>query len=136
MKFTKKVFIAALTLVFATAGLFPIGASAQEEVKPEFKKRANHRIEKQVEKLGLSDEQKTAFTEIHKKYGKQAKAIKEQTQSREELGDLIHANRKAKTAEIKNLLTPEQYALFDKVDKKQKGKKGKRGKQGKKERKM
>jgi len=134
MKFIKKVFIAVLTLVFATAGLF-----AQEEMKPEFKKRANHRIERTAEKLDLSDEQKTVFVEIHKKYAEKAKALKVQTESREELGDLMHANRKAKIAEIKELLTPEQYAIFDKVDKNRKGRKGekgKRGRHGKKEQRM
>jgi len=136
MKFIKKVFIAALTLIFATTGLF-----AQEEMKPELKKRANHRIEKTAEKLGLSDDQKTAFTEIQTAYAEKAKAIKAQTDSREELADLIYANRKAKTAEIKELLTPEQYATFDKVGKKgkgkgKKGKKGKRNKQEKKKQRM
>ena len=134
MTFSKKVFIAALTLIFATTGLF-----AQEEMKPEFKKRANHQLEKAAEKLDLSETQKTAFAEIHKKYRAKAKALKGQTDSREELGDLMHASRKAKTAEIKALLTPDQYAIFDKVDEKRKGKKSKKGnrkKHGKKEQRM
>ena len=123
MKFTKNVFAAALILIFTTSGLL-----AQEELQPELKKRAHHRMEKTAEKLGLTDDQKTAFQEINKKYKEKAKAIKEQTESREELAELIYLNRTAKTAEIKELLTPEQYAIYDKVDKNRKRRKGKRGK--------
>lgn len=126
MKFTKKFFLASLTFIFASMSLF-----AQDEVSLEVKKRGEQRIEQAAEKLNLSEEQKTAFAEIHKKYKNEAKALKGSTQSRDEMMDLIYKNRKAKNAELKNLLSPEQYAIYDKIDENRKGRKGRRGGKGK-----
>jgi len=104
---------------------------AQDGASVKMKKRGEQRLKKTVEKLNLSEEQTTAFVEIHKKYKKEAKAFKGSTQSRDEMMDLIYKNRKAKNAELKNLLSPEQYAIYDKIDENRKGEKGKRGGKGK-----
>ncbi len=126
MKLTKKV----LGLTIALFGMVAF-ANAQETV-PEFEKRGKAHHQKMIDKLGLNDEQVAAFKELKKTYRGKAKALKSQTDSKDELADLMYQNRKAKTAEIKKILTPEQYAIFDKVDtNRRKRGKGKRGKKGK-----
>ncbi len=123
MKITGKILITALALIFVSVTL-----PAQEEGLDESKKRVEKRMEKVAEKLNLTEEQRTTFSEIHKKYRGKAKGIKEQTQSRVELMDLIYENKKARISEIKEILTPEQYAIYDKVDENRRGRKKKHGK--------
>lgn len=126
MKLTKRI-------LGLTIALFGIVAFAHaQDTSPEFEKRGKAHHQKMIEKLGLNDEQVAAFKELKKTYREKAKALRSQTDSKDELADLMYQNRKAKTAEIKRLLTPEQYAIFDKVDTdRQKRGKGKRGKKGK-----
>ena len=126
MKLTKKI----LGLAIALFGMVAFAQAQDTDLK--FEKRAKAHHQKMIDKLGLNDEQAAAFKEIKKTYKEKAKALRTQTESKDELADLMYQNRKAKTAEIKQLLTPEQYAIFDKVDtdRKKRGK-GKRGKKGK-----
>ena len=129
MTFKIKILAALTLLVFSTIALS--AQTAGEELPPRLKERAEKRANHMVKKLGLSEDEAADFKAIHKKYGQQMKEAKANVTSKEEMAEIRYANHKAKTAEVKAFLTPEQYAIYDKVEprkgKKGKGKKGRKG---------
>jgi len=122
MTFKFKFFAAMAVLVFSSISLI---AQSEADVMPhQNKERAQNRGNKLAEKLGLSEEAAVEFKAINKKYRQQLNEAKANVTSKAEMADIKYANHKAKNAEVKAFLTPEQYAIYDKVEPR-KGKKGK-----------
>ena len=131
MTFKFKFFAAMAVLVFSSIALVA-QTEGNDTPPPHIKERAEKRANKTIEKLGLSEDEAVDFKAINKKYRTQLKEAKANVTSKEEMAEIRYANHKAKTAEIKAFLTPEQYAIYDKFEPR-KGKKGKKGKRGNKE---
>lgn len=129
MTFKSKILAALTLLVFSTVSL--TAQTDTEATHEKFKERAEKRANHRIEKLGLTDEEAVEFKAIHKKYREQLKEAAADVTSKEIMADMRYENHKAKTAEVKEFLTPEQYAIYDKFE----GRKKRKGKRGKKERK-
>ena len=128
MKFNLRFLVAIAVLVLGTVTI-----NAQVDGKAglsQGKQKAEMRHQKTVEKLGLSEEQSTEFKAIQKRFREELRAATRGITSKEQLADIKYENNKAKTSAIRNLLSPEQYTIFDTVEKKGKrgGKAGKGGK--------
>lgn len=135
MTFKFKYFAAMAVLVFSSIAL--VAQPEGDDVPPQFKEHAQKRANKMIEKLGLSEAEAADFKAIHEKYRKQMKEAKANVTSKEEMAEIRYANHKAKTSEVKEFLSPEQYAIFDKVEpRKGKKGKGKRGRKGNKDHKQ
>jgi len=83
-------------------------ASLTEEQKEEIKKN----LEAYAVALDLSEEQKPKFEEITKKYAKQMKAVKENSGRRMSKFKKVKSIRKNKDAEMKTLLSKDQYKVY------------------------
>ena len=83
-------------------------ANLSEQQKEEIKKN----VEAYVTELQLSEEQKPKFEEITKKYAKQMIAVKDSGGSRMSKYKKVKSIRKNKDAEMKSLLSKEQYNIY------------------------
>ena len=79
-----------------------------EEQKEELKKN----LEVYAAALHLSEEQKPKFEEITKKYAKQMKAVKESSGIRMSKFKKVKSIRKIKDAEMKSILSKDQYKVY------------------------
>ncbi len=132
MTFKSKILAALTLLVFSTIALS--AQTAGKEMPPRHKERAEKRANKMIEKLGLNEQEAVEFKAIHKKYKQELKAAKVNVTSKEEMAEIRYAIHKDKTAEVKEFLTPEQYAIYDKIEARKGGKgNGKKGRKGAKE---
>lgn len=84
------------------------GANLTEEQKEEVKKN----LEAYAVALHLSEEQKPQFEEITMKYAKQMKAVKDSGGSRMSKYRKVTSIRKNKDAEMKRLLSKDQYKVY------------------------
>ena len=83
-------------------------ANLTEEQKEEMKKN----LEAYAVALDLSEEQKPKFEEITKKYAKQMKAVKDSSGRRMSKFKKVKSIRKNKDAEMKDLLSKDQYKVY------------------------
>lgn len=85
-----------------------------KELRNERRKRSDMNRQKMecTEQLNLTDKQQSQFREINRKYGQAAKELRENGQSWEENKKAFESIRKEKDAEIKSLLTEEQYEIY------------------------
>jgi len=79
-----------------------------EEQKEEIKKN----LEEYAAALHLSEEQKPQFEEITKKYAEQMKAVKDSGGRRMSKFKKVKSIRKNKDAEMKSLLSKDQYKVY------------------------
>ena len=93
-----------------------------EEQKEELKKN----LEVYAAALHLSEEQKPKFEEITKKYAKQMKAVKDSGGRRMSKYKKVKSIRKNKDAEMKPLLSKDQYKVYNEKQKEMKKKMKKR----------
>ena len=84
------------------------GANLTEQQKEKIKKN----LEEYAAVLHLSEEQKPKFKEITKKYAKQMKAVKDSGGSRMSKYRKVTSIRKNKDAEMKQLLSKDQYKVY------------------------
>jgi len=84
------------------------GADLTGEQKEEIKKN----VEEYAAALHLSEAQKPEFEEITKKYAKQMKALKDSGGSRMSKFKKVKSIRKNKDAEMKYLLSKDQYIVY------------------------
>ena len=87
-----------------------------EEQKEEIKKN----LEEYSAALNLSEEQKPKFEEITKKYAKQMKAVKDSGGRRMSKYKKVKSIRKNKDAEMKPLLSKDQYKVYKEKQKEMK----------------
>ena len=104
-----------LSLVFA---LFLIGTNttfAQSKVanlSEEQKEKIKQNLEEYTTALHLSEAQKPKFKEITIKYAKQMKAVKDNGGSRMSKYKKVKSIRKNKDAEMKRLLSKDQFKVY------------------------
>ncbi len=79
-----------------------------EEQKEEIKKN----IEEYATALDLSEDQRPKFEEITKKYGEQMKAVKNGGGGKFQKYKKVKSIRKNKDAEMKSLLSKDQYKVY------------------------
>ena len=108
----------------ATALFAGTTLQAQENEKREHK---GERQTELFEKLDLSDDQKVKFTEIQKQYRAEISELRDQGRSKE-TREKIQSLNVQKDAEMKQLLTEEQYAIYE--TSKRKGRRSKSGNRG------
>ena len=118
MRNTMKTLAMALCL---TALFVGTTLQAQENGKREHKGERQNAL---YEKLDLSDDQKAKFTEIQKQYRAQISEVRNQGRS-PETRKKIQSLYTQQDAEVKELLTEEQFAIYEKS--KRKGRRSKSG---------
>lgn len=106
-------------LVIAVVALIGTTAMAQEkEFTEEQKAQMEAQLTMYFEKLNLSEEQKPKFEEITKKYGKQLMDLKESNKGRFAKYKEFKAINKNRNAEMKPLLSKEQYENYQDIQNK------------------
>ncbi|MDP5158281.1 MAG: hypothetical protein NWQ07_06870 [Flaviramulus sp.] len=103
-------------LVLAVVALIGTTAMAQEkEFTEEQKAQMEAQLTTYFEKLNLSEEQKPKFEEITKKYGKQLMDLKESNKGRLAKYKEFKAINENRNAEMKPLLSREQYDSYQEI---------------------
>ncbi|MEL7123084.1 MAG: hypothetical protein AAFO07_26780 [Bacteroidota bacterium] len=104
-------------------------AQSQEmELTDEQKEEMAQNLEEFNEVLNLSEEQKTEFAAITKKYAKQMLTVKQEGGSKMSMYKKVKSIRKDRNKEMKEVLSEEQYDVYLKKQKEmQKKMKEKRG---------
>ena len=98
------VFLIGTNTTFAQSG----AVNLTEEQKEVIKKN----LEEYAVALNLSEEQKPKFEEITKRYAKQMKAVKDSGARRISKYRKVKSIRENKNAEMKRLLTKDQYKVY------------------------
>ena len=111
---TKK-FIAILSLIMFAATT----VAQQKELTEEQKARMEKQFQDYKMKLSLSSDQKPKFEEITKRYGKQLLELKESDKGRLSRYNTFKSIQKKKNAEMKRLLSNEQYKTYLEIQEEQ-----------------
>lgn len=119
----KKILFAAVALMFSVA-LFAQGPQRGErrEFKPE--EMATRMADGMKKELSLNDEQYKSVYNLYLKRGEEMKARRDKGQQgqqvdREARREEMKKQQEAMNAELKKILTPEQYTKFEEMQKKQ-----------------
>ena len=102
-------FIAILVLVAIN------GRAQKTEMTDEQKVRMEQQLSLYYDKLDLADEEKPKFEEITKKYGKQLIALKNSGKGRLSKYREFNRIQNNKNAEMEELLTKEQYLVYEEI---------------------
>ena len=124
MKFQTGVF--SLLLVLFSIQLISAQGSPRQNQKnltPE-EDRAQKEIERLASKLDLDETQKSEVYDIALKYATQRKALKDETQDRKKLRELLQQQNEAKKTELQQVLSPEQWQEFQELEKRKSSRKG------------
>lgn len=101
-------------ILLMMAFLIATSVSAQEKRKtPE--ERAKAQSEAMKKNLGLNEEQTIALEEINLRFAKEVEAKREMNGNSNEKVEIPQEIRDARNAEIKTVLTPDQYEKFLKI---------------------
>ena len=106
MKTIKNIMIVALLLVNITT------FAQDKKLNKEQKEQAKVKLEQYFEELNLSETRKKSYEDITKKYGEQLKFIKESGLSKQEQLKEIQRIQSDKDSELKELLSEEQYLVY------------------------
>ena len=133
----KKILFAAVALIFSVS-MFAQAPQRGErrEFKPE--EMATRMADGMKKELNLNDEQYKSVYNLYLKRGEEMKARRDKGQQgqqvdREARREEMKKNQEAMNAELKQILTPEQYTKYEEMLKKQqqhRGQGGPRGPQG------
>ena len=107
MKILIKIFVI-ITSIFLCAIL----NAQKESLTNENKEKINQQFEEHFKELNLSDQQKSKYIQISKKYGLQIKSLKNSSQSKFNKYRKIKGIKKSKDKDMKALLNHEQYNLY------------------------
>ena len=107
MKILIKIFVI-ITSIFLCAIL----NAQKESLTNENKEKINQQFEEYFKELNLSDQQKSKYIQISKKYGIQIKLLKNSSQSKFNKYRKIKGIKKSKDKDMKALLNHEQYNLY------------------------
>jgi hypothetical protein len=91
---------------------FSFAQSPKAELTDEQKEELAEKIEEYLKALNLSEEQKPEFEAITKKYVKQMKAVKESEDGKMKKYRKVKTIRDNKNAEMKDLLSEDQYNFY------------------------
>ena len=107
----KKLMIAVVSVLLITTNVF-----AQQRQRPSAEEMAKRQTEQMVEKLSLTDDQKEKAEVINLKYARlQSEMMQSGQGDRQARSDEMRKNREARDAELKEILTPEQYEQYQKI---------------------
>ncbi|MEM1321596.1 MAG: hypothetical protein AAGG75_15165 [Bacteroidota bacterium] len=104
-----------LSLCFVLSLLSTSASFAQSQavsLTDEQKEEMAQRLEEYAEALNLSEEQKPEFITITKQYAEQMKAVKESGGGKYKKYKKVKAIQKDKNAEMKKLLSEDQYEVY------------------------
>lgn len=103
-----------LAVALSLSAILATESSAQEKTHNNGAKKHDLKEmrQKQLAKLEMSAEQKVKFTAISKKYAEQMKATKEPEEVRLARMKQLKLIQEQKNAEIKNLLSENQYKMY------------------------
>ncbi len=123
MKITKRIIIA---LIFLVGGITALQAQKGQFCQIDPEKRAERMTQHMADELSLSEEQTAKVLAINLKFAKEHKALRANAQEGERPNRAEMENlREAHTAEIKPLLTEEQFAKLETLRPEREGKRGK-----------
>ncbi len=89
-----------------------IAQSAGSHLSEEQQEQLQESLEEYFAVMDLSEEQKTEFEEITKKYAQQMKAVKDAGGNKMKMYRQVKSIRKDKDAEMEELLSKEQYEVY------------------------
>jgi hypothetical protein len=101
-----------LFALFLMSTNFSFAQSPKAELTDEQKEELAEKIEEYLKALNLSEEQKPEFEAITKKYVKQMKAVKESEDGKMKKYRKVKTIRDNKNAEMKDLLSEDQYNFY------------------------
>lgn len=117
-----------LFFVFLLSPNIGLAQSPADAMTDDQKEELTQNMEAFLEVLDLSEEQKPTFEAITKKYAEQMKALKESEGGKLKKYRKFKSIQKSKNAEMKELLSEDQYELYlEKQKEMQKAMKEKRG---------
>lgn len=124
------------TVIAAFAVLFAVAGTQAQELKKAAPARANMKAAKESmdAELQLTPEQKTKMDALRKKYAEKTRDLREV--ERDKRREQIMALQEERDAEVKTILTDEQYKKFVEVRKKRKEEAKERMEQRRKEKKV
>lgn len=130
----KKILFAAVALIFSVS-MFAQAPQRGEhrEFKPE--EMATRMADGMKKELNLNDEQYKSVYNLYLKRGEEMKARRDKGQQgqqvdREARREEMKKNQEAMNAELKKILTPEQYTKYEEMLKKQQQRRGQDGPRG------
>lgn len=130
----KKILFAAVALIFSVS-MFAQAPQRGErrEFKPE--EMATRMADGMKKELNLNDEQYKSVYNLYLKRGEEMKARRDKGQQgqqvdREARREEMKKNQEAMNAELKQILTPEQYTKYEEMLKKQQQRRGQGGPRG------
>lgn len=127
MKLSSKIFT---TIALILAISFSANAQRGERKAQDPEKRAAKQTAQMIEKLALSEDQATKVQEINLAYAIKMKEARENNkESREAMKEMRKEMDSAKNAELKAVLTQEQFQTLETMEKQRKPRRGK-GKSG------
>ncbi len=128
MKFVLGTFLAIVFI--SSAALAQRGPMPNNGDRPSPEERAEKRTEKMAEKLGLDDYQTAVLSDLNLATAQELQNIRNSELEREEKKEAAKSVKENYLVEMENLLTPEQFELFEELREKRKGKGKGKGKSG------
>ncbi len=110
----QKVIISTVALLLL-GGLSVMHAQGTGRMGPPSAEEMQARIEQVAGELDLSEEQKTAFLDLGKKHIEQIQALRAEDLPREEKQERAENYRANHVEAVQTLLTPEQFAKWEKL---------------------
>lgn len=98
--------------LFLTGTNLILAQSQTTQLTDEQKEELAENMEKYFEALNLSEEQKTEFEAITKKYAVQLKEVRDGGGSRMQKYRKVKSIRKARNSEMEELLSKDQYEIY------------------------
>jgi DNA-directed RNA polymerase subunit H (RpoH/RPB5) len=98
--------------LFLVIGLTKSNAQTDKSLTDDQKSEMIQQMKMDKEKLALTETQEPIFKEITKKYGVQLKEVKESSEAKRDKFRKLKTIRDEKNAEVKALLSEEQYKTY------------------------
>lgn len=119
----RKLMMAAVALMFVCSASF-----GQQRERPSSEDIAKRQTEQMTKSLSLTDDQKSKVEAINLKYAKkQDNAFKSNKEEKQARREEMKKNHEAKDAELKGVLSSEQYVKYQEKQQERKNKAGERG---------
>ncbi len=124
MKYILKLALSALLFLVFSINIQaqPPGGGERPTMDPV--KRAEKQTAMMTEQLTLSEAQATKVHEINLKYAEQSKTMREANTDRSAMREQMTALRTAQDAELKTMLTSDQWAAWEKIQAEQRANRG------------
>lgn len=107
-------------LLLAVTGINTLQAQEKQVVSPETKPTAVQQYQQNKDRLGLTKEQQTPYREITKRYAERLRQLKGSSLSAEEKREKMNVIFSEKEAEMKVLLTADQFKVYQQLQEERK----------------